>query len=90
MIDVGADERDYLFLPDSADSLEFALVVRDQRVCEAVEFGELVEVVPHGFVVRVKDMRTIFMDVDAFDSLGVYVAQILGCLLMTRTVLPAA
>lgn len=42
---------------------------------EVIEFGKLIDVVPNSFVAGVEDMRTIPMNVDAFNFFGVTVAS---------------
>ena len=61
--------------------VKLALVVGDGRVCKAVELGKLGDVVPYLFVVGVEDMRTVFVDMDALDALGIDIARNVGALI---------
>lgn len=51
------------------------LVFCQRRVCEAVERGEAVGVLPNLLVVGVEDVRTVAVDGNAADVLGVDVAR---------------
>ncbi len=46
------------------------MIVRYGSVSESVEGGELVQVVPYGFVVGVEDVRAVCVDVNVPDVFG--------------------
>ena len=58
--------------------VEFALVVGDGRVREAVELPKLGDIVPYFFVVGMENMGTVLVHVDALDILRVDVARDIG------------
>ena len=60
--------------------VEFALVVGNRRVREAVELREPGDVIPDLFIVCMENMCTVLVDVDALDVLGVDVARNVGAL----------
>ena len=61
--------------------IQFTLIVGNGRVCKAVELGKPGDIVPNLFVVGVEDVRTILMDVDTLDVLGINVARNVGALI---------
>ena len=61
--------------------IQLTLIVGNGRVCKAVELGKLGDVVPYLFVVGVEDMRTVFVDMDTLDALGVDIARNVGALI---------
>ena len=58
--------------------VELALVIGHGGVGEAVEFRELVDIIPNGAVIGVENMGTVDVDVDALDLLGVDIAGDVG------------
>ena len=61
--------------------IQLTLIVGNGRVCKAVELGKPGDIVPDLFVVGVEDVRTILMDVDTLDVLGINVARNVGALI---------
>ena len=61
--------------------IQFTLIVGNRRVHKAVELGKPGDIVPDLFVVGVEDVRTILMDVDTLDVLGINVARNVGALI---------
>ena len=61
--------------------IQFTPIVGNRRVRKAVELGKPGDIVPDLFVVGVEDVRTILMDVDTLDVLGINVARNVGALI---------
>ena len=61
--------------------IQLTLIVGNGRVCKAVELGKPGDIVPDLFVVGVEDVRTILMDVNTLDVLGINVARDVGALI---------
>ena len=61
--------------------VELALVVGNGRVRKAVELGKPGDIVPDLFVVGVEDVRTVFVDMDTLNALGVDIARNVGALI---------
>ena len=61
--------------------IQLTLIVGNGRVCKAVKLGKPGDVAPDLFVVGVEDVRTILMDVDTLDVLGVDIARNVGALI---------
>ena len=61
--------------------VELTLIVGNGRVCKAVELGKSGDIAPDLFVVGVEDVRTVFVDMDALNALGVDVARNVGALI---------
>ena len=61
--------------------VKLALVVGNGRVCKAVELSKLGDIAPDLFVVGVEDVRTVFVDMDALNALGVDIARNVGALI---------
>ena len=54
------------------------MIVRHGRVCVAVERGKTVDVLPHAVVVCVKDVRAVFVHLNACYVLGVDISAHVG------------
>ena len=61
--------------------IQLTLIVGNGRVRKAVELGKPGDIAPDLFVVGVEDVRTILMDVDTLDVLGINVARNVGALI---------
>ena len=61
--------------------IQLTLIVGNGRVRKAVELGKPGDIVPDLFVVGVEDVRTVFVDMDALNALGVDIARNVGALI---------
>src|SRR5699024_7532087 len=67
--------------------VQLALIVGHRGVGVAVEGGETVDIVPHGLVVGVEDMRAVAVDGDALDILGIDIAGDMAALVNDQAAL---
>lgn len=54
--------------------VQLAIKVGDRGVHEVIKFAELFHVFPNGFVARSKDVRTVRVDIDTVNFLGIAVS----------------
>jgi hypothetical protein len=50
------------------------MIVCYRRICKPIEGSELLDIIPYFGVIRMEDMSTILVYVDAFDLFRVYVS----------------
>ena len=55
--------------------VQLAFVIGDWRIDKMIELAKLPQVVPYRLIIRAENVRTISMDVDTVDFLGIAVAS---------------
>ena len=65
------------------------MVIRYRRISKTIELRKLIHIVPYTFIISMKNMRTIFVNIDSFNLFCIHIPAILGRLSITSTLFPA-